>query len=49
MAGVAGEASLTVTLGYDVAARPPGEATEEALLTDASVSGEAAGVLAGPS
>jgi hypothetical protein len=49
MAGVAGEASLTVTLGYDVAARPSGKAAGEAPLTGAWASGDASGVLAGPS
>jgi hypothetical protein len=50
MAGVAGEASLKVTLGYDAAARPPavpaaGAAPAAAL--QAPVPGQAAGVPAG--
>lgn len=35
MAGVAGEASLKVTLGYDVAARPAGGAPAEAVTAKA--------------
>ena len=47
MAGVAGEASLKVTLGYDVAARPAGPPTGAALAE--GISGDPVGEPAGSS